>query len=400
MEVIAPIGVRIAQARREKGLTQDQLAAATHFSVSLVRHIEQGNRSASHAFTTAAARELGVQLGWLLGQEHVHRQHHEDDSTVAPALRAAMDAYDDPQLTGDVRPLSDLESVFASAERLWRAGRYDRLTMVLPELLRHLYSHAQDGTPGTEHAERTHALLADTYSAVQAAAGRYGCTDLIGMAIERHLAAAAASGDPLRPAVAAFRRSQLQMRWGHFDTAFRSLQRAERGIAELSGERADAVRVQLQLRQAVVCARQGDRDSADTLVTEARTRTRSHRLPGHPYPNVIASALNADMHWMAVAMETRDGTTALVRAREVTTLPSGPTDRNRNASWWVDLAQAYLLHGDRARCLDALQRARAASPQWVRYHPAVHETLATLARTDARRTASLSDLAIWVGVAR
>jgi len=123
-----------------------------------------------------------------------------------------MDAYDDPQLPGDVRPLSDLESVFASAERLWRAGRYDRLITVLPELLRHLYSHAQDGLPGTEHAERTHALLADTYSAVQAAAGRYGCTDLIGMAIERHLAAAAASGDPLRPAVAAFRRSQLQTR--------------------------------------------------------------------------------------------------------------------------------------------------------------------------------------------
>jgi hypothetical protein len=89
-----------------------------------------------------------------------------------------------------------------------------------------------------------------------------------------------------------------------------------------------------------------------------------------------------------------------VRAREITTLPSDPTSRNRNASWWVDLARAYLLHGDRARCLDALQRARAASPQWVRYHPAVHETLATLARTDARRTASLSDLAIWVGVAR
>jgi len=150
MEVIAPIGVRIAQARREKGLTQHQLAAATHFSVSLVRHIEHGTRPASHAFTTAAARELGVQLGWLLGQEQVHRQHHEDDSTVAPALRAAMDAYDDPQLTGDVRPLSDLESVFASAERQWRAGRYDRLTMVLPELLRHLYSHAQDSTPGTE----------------------------------------------------------------------------------------------------------------------------------------------------------------------------------------------------------------------------------------------------------
>ena len=44
MEVIAHIGARIAQARREKGLTQDQLASATHFSVSLVRHVEQGTK--------------------------------------------------------------------------------------------------------------------------------------------------------------------------------------------------------------------------------------------------------------------------------------------------------------------------------------------------------------------
>ncbi len=37
---------------------------------------------------------------------------------------------------------------------------------------------------------------------------------------------------------------------------------------------------------------------------------RSHRarqLPAHPYPDIIASSLNADMHWMAVAMEAQDG---------------------------------------------------------------------------------------------
>jgi hypothetical protein len=32
---------------------------------------------------------------------------------------------------------------------------------------------------------------------------------------------------------------------------------------------------------------------------------------------VIASGLNADMHWMAVAMEAHGGTGAIERAREV-----------------------------------------------------------------------------------
>lgn len=234
--------------------------------------------------------------------------------------------------------------------------------------------------------------------ALQAAAGRYGATDVVGIAVERHLAAAAASGDPLRPAVAAFRRSQLQIRWGRFDAAADALRRAESDIAALPDPRAEAVRVQLQLRQAVVRARQGDRSTADGLVTEARARTRARALPAHPYPNVIASGLNADMHWMGVAMEAQDGTTALSRAREVTVAapPVDPADRNRHASWWTDLARAYLLHGHRARCLDAVRRARDASPQWVRYHPGVHETLYTVAAQDARAGNGLAELVAWI----
>jgi len=394
----AHIGARVAQARRERGLTQAQLAGAINFSLSLVKAVEQGRVPASHAVTTAVARVLGLELGWLLGQDQVHRRHQEGDPTAAAALRAAIDAYDDPQLPGAAYPLAELESMFTDTERWWRTGRYDRMSLVLPELLRHLYVHVRDATSGTEHTERAHALLADTYSAVQATAGRYGCTDVVGIAVERQLAAAAASGDPLRPAVAAFRRSQLQIRWGRFDSAAGSLQRAESSIADLPDPRAEAVRVQLQLRQAVVRARQGDRDTADELVTEARARTRARQLPAHPYPNIIASGLNADMHWMAVTIQAQDGTTALTRAREVTTtpLPSGPTDRNRNASWWADLARAYLLHGDRARCLDAVRRARAASPQWVRYHPGVHETLHTVAAQDARATDGLAELIAWI----
>lgn len=393
---IEHIGARVAQARRENGLTQAQLAAAINFSVPLVKAVEQGRVPASHGFTTAVARAMGLELGWLLGQDQAHRHHQEGDPGAAAALRAAIDAYDDPQLPGTVRSLSELESGFTDTERLWRAGRYDRMNAVLPDLLRDLYVHARDATPGTDQAQRAHALLADTYSAVQAVAGRYGCTDVVGLAVERHLAAEDASGDPLRPAVATFRRSQLQIRWGRFDAAAASLQRAESAIAEFTDEQAEAVRVQLELRQAIVQARRGDRNSADELVAEARARTRARQLPPHPYPNIIASALNADMHWMAVAMEAQDGTTALTRAGEVGTLPAGPTDRNRNASWWADLARAYLLHGDRARCLDAVRRARAESPQWVRYHPGVHEILHTVAAQDTRATNGLTELMAWI----
>jgi hypothetical protein len=45
-----------------------------------------------------------------------------------------------------------------------------------------------------------------------------------------------------------------------------------------------------------------------------------------------------------------------------------------------------------------LQRAKMISPQQVRYHPQVRETLVTLAEHDRRRSDTLSGLARWVGV--
>lgn len=396
----AHIGKRIAQARKAVGWTQAQLSQRTHFSVQLVSAVEQGRKPASHAFTTAAANVLNADLRWLLGQDRVHRQHDpERPGAPAAELRAAMDAWDDSGIDDLPAPLGDIEAGLARAEELRRLGRYDQvLAAQLPGLLRALYVHARDSVPGTQAAERTQANLCDAYSAVQSVANRYGYDDVVGQAVDRHVTAARLSGDPLRPAVAAYRRVAYQMRWGYFDAAQRSLSRARDGVADVPGATADAIRVQLALRQSVVAARSGDRDTADELVADARGRVSASALPEAPYPNVIASRLNADMHWMAVAMEAFDGTTALERARDVV-VPGEHADRpNRIAHYWLDLARAWLLHGDRDRCVDALGRARAISPEHVRYNPSLHETIATLAAQDARRTDSLAGLARWAGV--
>lgn len=396
----AHIGKRIAQARKAAGWTQAQLSQRTHFSIQLVSAVEQGRKPASHAFTTAAARVLQADLRWLLGQDRVHRQH-DPDQAGAPAaeLRATMDAWDDPGIDGPPAPLPEIEAGLVRAEQLRRLGRYDdMLAARLPGLLRALYVHARDTTPSTQEAERTQASLCDAYSVIQSVANRYGLVDVVGQAVDRHVTAADLSGDPLRPAVAAYRRVAHQQRWGYFDAAQRSLSRARDGIADLSGATVDAIRVQLALRQSVVAARSGDRDAADELVADARGRVTATALPEAPYPNAIASRLNADMHWMAVAMEASDGATALDRAQQVV-VPGEHADRpNRIAHYWLDLARAWLLHGNRDRCVDALNRARAISPEHVRYNPSMHETIATLAVQDARRTDSLADLARWAGV--
>lgn len=395
--VTSHIGERIAQARKAAGWTQAQLSQRTHFSVQLVSAVEQGRKPASHTFTTAAANALSADLQWLLGQDQVHRQHDPERPEPAGELRAVIDGWDDPDIRGPLDGLDVLARRIAAGERLRHRGRYDELAAALPPLLRQLYAHAADAAPGTEIGEQVAALLADGYSLMHAAANRYGLIDVVAQAVDRHLDAAERSGDPLRPAVAAYRRTNHQMRFGNFTAALRALRRAEHGIADVSGPTADAIRVQLALRQSVVAARIGDRNLADELVTDARGRLRARRLPAAPYPNVIASRLNADMHWMTAAMEAQDGTTALERAREIT-LPRSHPDRPRVAHWHLDLARASLLHGDRARTVAELNTARRVAPQHVRYHPSLHETIATLAAQDARRTDSLAGLARWAGM--
>lgn len=312
--------------RRAVGWTQAQLSQRTRFSVQLVSAVEQGRKPASHAFTIAAAGVLNADLRWLLGQDRVHRQHDPERPGPASELRVVIDAWDDPDVAGPLDGLDVLAQRITTGERLRHRGRYDELAAMLPPLLRQLYAHTADAAPGTELGERVAALLADGYSLMHAAANRYGLVDVVAQAVDRHVDAAERSGDPLRPAVAAYRRTNHQMRYGNFTAALRALQRAEGGIADVTGPTADAVRVQLALRQSVVAARVGDRSLADELVTDARGRVRARRLPVAPYPNVIASRLNADMHWMTAAMEAQDGTTALERAREVT-LPSSHPDR-------------------------------------------------------------------------
>jgi len=155
---------------------------------------------------TAAARALQADLPWLLDQDWVHRQHDPDQSGAAAELRAAIDAWDDPDVHAPLHRLDVLTQRLAAGERLRHRGRY------LATMLPHLYTHAADSTPAAERGERVAALLADAYSLMHAAANRYGLTDVVAQAVDRHVTIAESSGDPLR-----------------------SLQRGEHAIAEATG---------------------------------------------------------------------------------------------------------------------------------------------------------------------
>jgi transcriptional regulator with XRE-family HTH domain len=95
------LGARLRTLRKVRGVTQRQLADRVHFSVSLVKKVEQGSVPPSPAFVAAAARALRVKPAYLYGTDE--RDLAEQPAVEAAGiaeLRIALDAFDDPQPEG------------------------------------------------------------------------------------------------------------------------------------------------------------------------------------------------------------------------------------------------------------------------------------------------------------
>lgn len=386
------VGARLRRLRKVRGLTQYQLAAGTHFSVSLIKKVEQGSLPASPAFVASAARVLAVPPARLYGTEGEPVAEQPNNSAVGLGfLRAALDAYDDPAPEGDPLDLATIERRLQQVGRQLVGMHYAEGAGELPNLLHHVYVLAD--RPDHD-GERGRAALHDAYRMAVTLAGRFRQVDLAAIASERHVSLAPLTGDSLRIAISAYHRSSGHLRHGEYRTGLRVLNRAHEHVTRTP--EAHAVKVQLDLRSAVLAARAGDMDAADGYVDRARAEIRQYQPPASPYYNIDASALNAAVHWCAAPVENYDGTEAVRRSQQVTVVD--PTRPERVAHHHIDMGRAWMLHGDREQALANLNTARRIAPFNTRNHPSVRETVLALAESDRRTTASLAGFARWAGI--
>ncbi|HZD15136.1 MAG TPA: XRE family transcriptional regulator, partial [Pseudonocardiaceae bacterium] len=207
------------------------------------------------------------------------------------------------------------------------------------------------------------------------------------------------SDDPLLAAFSDAGRSVPLLYRGSYYVAERIIERA-RGSAEAEQATplALAVRGSMHLQSAIVAARLGDSQTSDAHIGEAADLAR--RVPDvgpdADYYDTGFSAANVGFHAVAAALEVGDGTLAVSHG---TALEVPDTVmRSRRGHHHIDMAGAWLLHGDRGQALAHLRRARQLTPEQTRYHPQVREIVGAIAQTDRRRTDSLTNLARWVGV--
>jgi len=384
------VGDRVRRLRKLRGMTQHQLAARAHVSTSLVKKVEQGTAPASAAFVASTARALGSKPAHLYGTDEQEVAEAPNVSVEIDALRGALDAYDDPRPDGLPLTLDAAHHGIDTLSRLVYGLRYAEAARELPGLLHHLYLLAEQ--PGAQ-GEKSRATLHDAYRMAASVAGRFRQADLAAVASERHIQLAPLTGDPLRIAISAYHRSSRYLQHGDYREGLRILDRAREHIASTPVDR--AIGVQLDLRSAVLAARAGDGAEADGYIEQARA-TAEAGVPDTPYYNIDASLLNVTIHWCAAPVEQYDGTEAVKRAQRVRVVDRRRPERVGHHH--IDMARAWMLHGDRTESIKHLNAARRAAPYNTRYHPAVRETVLALAEADRRATDSLAGFARWAGV--
>jgi transcriptional regulator with XRE-family HTH domain len=382
------VSAQLRRLRKIRGLTQYQLAAGTHFSLSLVKKVEQGTTPASAAFVAAAARVLAIPPAHLYGVADRPVEQASIEAAGIASLRGALDAYDDPRPEGDPLSLATVEWRLQQVGRQLVGMRYADAAGQLPDLLHH--AHVLADVAG----EDGKAVLHDAYRMAATLAGRFRQVDLAAIASERHIRLAPSTGDPLRVAISAFHRSSRHLQHGDYRTGLRILDQVRDSVTDTPDGR--AIRVQLDLRSAVLVARSGDPDAADGYLGRARAQIGQYQPPASPYYNIDASALNAAIHWCAAPVENYDGAEAVRRSQQVTIVDPGRPERV--AHHHIDLGRAWLLHGDREQALANLNAARRIAPFHTRNHPGVRETVLALAETDRRATDSLAGFARWAGI--
>ncbi|UFS94134.1 helix-turn-helix domain-containing protein [Nocardia huaxiensis] len=391
------VAERVAQARKLKGWTQSRLAIETGLSTSLISAVEQGRRAATPTYLSACAKALRTSVAELLGQPYAPTTTEDREVLAAVALlRNELAAWDmaDPDVS--VRPMQKLAGDVLEARRYRRDAAAPKLAATLPSLLTETRAlvHRSEG-----HArERAFALLAELYYNARSLAHKLGYQDLAALAVDRMTWAAGESGEPLWIAAAQFHRATLLTNGGDWKTALAFLERCRSQIEQRLGigDEQDLIAWGgLHLQSGLAAARAGSRDLADTHLAEA---VETARRIGHDRDEILVfGPTNVGIWSVALAVEAMDGAEALQRADSLV-IPTG-TPKSRSGHHYIDVARAYLLHGDKSMVMPTLQTAKSIAPSMVRWHPMVHETVRVLAREEARSSESVRGFAAWCGIA-
>ncbi|MBU3867747.1 helix-turn-helix domain-containing protein [Streptomyces sp. 4503] len=389
------IGARIREFRLIRNYSLSELGRRAHVSTSQLCRIENGERYPSEPVVASVARALGVGVSVLRGQPYIQALQKDQLDALLTPISTSFDDWDIPP--EDAPPPRALDALEAEIERIVRLrvkAEFLDIAARLPGLISEIAVTTQMyGSPG-QHRERAHDLQAEVSRTAAIVAYRLGYMDLARLALSRMAVAAPQSGDPRQVAVERYERAQMAADNSRLDRGVSLMRHALRDLDD-DGDRATrAVRGTLQLRAAVLSARNGDDAAAGDWLGEAAEL--AERIGETRHYALAFGPLNVRLHQIAAAGDRDEHAEALEHALQVRLPDDYPP--TRAAHYWIDRARAEAWTAQHGDALGSLRSARESSPQLTRYHHSVHETAATLLRARQRADEQLREYAEWCGV--
>lgn len=299
-------------------------------------------------------------------------------TTAVPLLAGASPAAARPALTkledlllhrgGDLDGVDPTPATVAAAVdvscRDFGTCRYDALARALPARIALAQALGRERPDGQEQSA---SAVAELYNLATRLCIKLGEDGLAAVTADRALTAALTGADALAVAEAHRMVSSSWRRQGHHaratDVAVTAAQQlgADRTVAE--PERL-SMQGNLYATAAYTAAKQGDRHTAHTLITEAEQTARRLGRDQSPAGTTFFGPTQVQLHQISISHLLGDAGTAIDHARRVD--PAQLPTAERRARYWIDVARSYSQWHKPANCYRALLAAEEAAPQEVR----------------------------------
>lgn len=367
-------GSRVAKLRRQREMTQEELASAVGRTASWLSQVERGVQPVNRLdVLRLLADGLGVSQQSLRPDAPV-----EPGATAHGAVRASNDLdgarllisghpLPDVLLGGQESSSADLAGLRLSVAKVWdltHSDHFAELSIALGGLVPRL-EQAVRTAPQGERPELW-LLLSRTYQAVAAAFVRQDDPGAAWVAADRAIRAAEQSGQALHVFASVFRLTQVFVRLRHLDQAEHAAAAAVAAIGQHTrGADTDpaalSVLGSLHLALALVHARAGNRTQAQQETTQARLVAQRLGEDRNDF-DLECGPTNVEIQAVSISVDLGDAGEAIDRGERI---DASGLSIERQARLLMDLGRAFVQRRQPGEALDCLLRAEQLAPEVV-----------------------------------
>lgn len=375
---VTPIGERLKRVRRERGMTQEDLADASGVSRDLIAKLEQGRRQTARISTLSRlANGLDCEIGELVDKRERLGTDRDGGSVLAvrnvllsPALLPGLDADDD----GEPTAVAELERQVGAGWRRYWDGDFGGLLAVLPGLIGEArVTHAVVGADAVRPLTLAYELACHLMTQI-------GRTDLGIVAAERAITTAYGGEDQLLWAWMHAAYSWVLFHQGRYEEAEQlAVSMANRIEPGFRGSDLEIGVWGNLLTTTVAPTVAMERDPGEVLsLARAGAERLGRRVPVYHGSFAPATVAMQGAYGYSTLGEPAQALEAARRIRQ------GDLEGISWGAHLMDVARAHLDSGHRTAATRTLLEARSVSPVWFR-HQRVARSVTEEIREQERR---------------